>query len=92
MHLEWTGRPPSSALCFPQTIDIRDALSELIILTASRCLMGKEIRENLFVQVAKLYQTLDEGLLPISVFFPYLPIAAHKRFVGSLSPRIVMMF
>lgn len=61
------------------TVDIRDALAELIILTASRCLMGKEIRENLFSEVAKLYQTLDEGLLPISVFFPYLPIPAHKR-------------
>jgi sterol 14-demethylase len=42
--------------------------------------MGKEIRENLFSEVAKLYQTLDEGLLPISVFFPYLPIPAHKRY------------
>jgi sterol 14-demethylase len=66
---------------WPQTgvIDIKKALSELIILTASRCLMGKEIRENLFTEVASLYQTLDEGLTPISVFFPYLPIPAHKR-------------
>ncbi|KAL6074999.1 Sterol 14-demethylase [Balamuthia mandrillaris] len=61
------------------TVDIRHALSELIILTASRCLMGREIRENLFTQVAKLYQDLDEGLTPLSFFFPHLPIPAHKR-------------
>lgn len=48
--------------------------------------MGKEIRENLFTEVAKLYQTLDEGLLPISVFFPYLPIPAHKRYCYLLPP------
>ncbi len=62
-------------------VDIKDALSELIILTAGSTLMGKEVRENLFAEVAKLYQTLDEGLLPVSVFFPYLPIPAHKRFL-----------
>eukprot|EP01089_Gocevia_fonbrunei_P017886 TRINITY_DN5940_c0_g1_i5.p1 TRINITY_DN5940_c0_g1~~TRINITY_DN5940_c0_g1_i5.p1 ORF type:complete len:400 (+),score=80.61 TRINITY_DN5940_c0_g1_i5:351-1550(+) len=60
-------------------VDIRDALSELIILTASRCLMGKEIRENLFSEVSHLYQLLDEGLTPISVFWPYLPIPQHRR-------------
>eukprot|EP01088_Endostelium_zonatum_P017256 TRINITY_DN4995_c0_g2_i1.p1 TRINITY_DN4995_c0_g2~~TRINITY_DN4995_c0_g2_i1.p1 ORF type:complete len:426 (-),score=72.89 TRINITY_DN4995_c0_g2_i1:122-1399(-) len=59
--------------------DIRDALSELIILTAGRCLMGAEIRERLMDKVAALYQTLDEGLTPISVVFPYLPIPAHNR-------------
>ena len=29
-------------------VDLLQKLSELIILTASRCLMGKECRENLF--------------------------------------------
>jgi sterol 14alpha-demethylase len=60
-------------------VDIREEFSKLIILTASRCLMGPEIREHLFEQVASIFQTLDEGLLPISVFFPYLPIPAHRR-------------
>eukprot|EP01100_Stratorugosa_tubuloviscum_P000720 TRINITY_DN115_c2_g1_i1.p1 TRINITY_DN115_c2_g1~~TRINITY_DN115_c2_g1_i1.p1 ORF type:complete len:485 (+),score=241.22 TRINITY_DN115_c2_g1_i1:59-1513(+) len=60
-------------------IDIREALSELIILTASRCLMGREIRETMSEKVAELFKILDEGLQPISVFFPYLPIPAHKR-------------
>ena len=58
---------------------LRDALSKLIILTASRCLMGQEIREHLSGEVAQIFQELDEGLLPISVFFPYLPIPAHRK-------------
>lgn len=59
--------------------DIRKDLSELIILTASNCLMGKEIRETLFKEVAHLFQLLDEGLTPISVFWPYLPIPQHRK-------------
>jgi len=58
-------------------IDIYTALSELIILTASNCLMGKEIRNTLHDKVAKLYAILDKGCLPISFFMPYLPIPAH---------------
>lgn len=60
-------------------VDIRNELSQLIILTASRCLMGKEIREHLFGEVARLFQHIDEGLTTLSVFFPYLPIPQHKR-------------
>lgn len=60
-------------------VDLRQELSELIILTASRCLMGEEIRENLSGEVARLFQQLDEGLMPISVFFPYLPIPKHRK-------------
>jgi len=60
-------------------VDLRNELSQLIILTASRCLMGKEVREHLFGDVARLFQHIDEGLTTLSVFFPYLPIPQHKR-------------
>ncbi len=40
---------------------------------------GREVRENLFEQVADLLHGLDEGMVPISVFFPYLPIPVHKK-------------
>lgn len=66
----WTGE---GKVC------IRSAMSELIILTASRALMGEEVRENLFEEVSRLYAQLDEGLTAISFFLPYLPIPAHKR-------------
>jgi len=60
-------------------IDICDALSDLIILTASRCLHGDDVREELFAEVSKLYNDLDHGITPISVFFPNLPIPAHFK-------------
>ena len=36
------------------TVDIYKALSELIILTASRCLMGREVREQLYEEISKV--------------------------------------
>lgn len=59
-------------------VNLIEVLSELIILTASRTLMGREIREQMFSEVKHLLHDLDAGLLPISVFFPYLPIPKHR--------------
>ena len=61
------------------TVNILDALSELTILTSSRCLHGDEVRENLFEEVSRLYHDLDKGVTPLSFFFPYAPTAAHKQ-------------
>jgi sterol 14alpha-demethylase len=60
-------------------VDLGKSFGELIILTASRTLLGREVRENMFEEVAALYHDLDDGMRPISVFFPYLPTAFHKR-------------
>jgi sterol 14-demethylase len=60
-------------------VDLLDALSELIVLTASRCLLGREIRETLFAEVTTLVHDLDKGMVPLSVFFPYAPIEAHRK-------------
>ncbi|KAK9811423.1 hypothetical protein WJX72_003728 [[Myrmecia] bisecta] len=60
-------------------VELQTELSHLIILTASRTLMGREVRENMFRQVTDLYHDLDMGMLPISVMFPYLPIEAHRK-------------
>jgi sterol 14alpha-demethylase len=61
------------------TIDLLDAMANLTILTASRCLLGKEVRENLFKEVSELLHDIDEGLQPIAIFFPYLPIPAFRK-------------
>ena len=58
---------------------MRDELADLIILTAARALLGREVRECLFEKVSTLIHDLDMGMLPISVMFPYLPIPAHNR-------------
>mmetsp|Transcript_261 Transcript_261/g.249 ORF Transcript_261/g.249 Transcript_261/m.249 type:complete len:494 (+) Transcript_261:48-1529(+) len=60
-------------------VNLLDALSELTILTSSRCLHGDDVRENLFAEVARIYHDLDKGVTPISFFFPYAPIEAHRR-------------
>ena len=60
-------------------INLLDELSQLIILTASATLMGPEIRQHLFTQVADLYHQLDEGITPLSVFFPNAPLPGHLR-------------
>ncbi|KAL6526014.1 hypothetical protein OROHE_015538 [Orobanche hederae] len=60
-------------------VDLKYELEHLIILTASRCLLGEEVRNNLFADVSALFHDLDSGMLPISVIFPYLPIPAHRR-------------
>ncbi|KAL8556345.1 hypothetical protein ACS0TY_003964 [Phlomoides rotata] len=60
-------------------VDLKNELEHLIILTASRCLLGEEVRNKLFDDVSALFHDLDNGMLPISVIFPYLPIPAHRR-------------
>ncbi|XP_028787926.1 sterol 14-demethylase-like [Neltuma alba] len=60
-------------------VDLKYELEHLIILTASRCLLGREVRDKLFDDVSALFHDLDNGMQPISVLFPYLPIPAHKR-------------
>eukprot|EP00542_Grammatophora_oceanica_P019931 CAMPEP_0194050604 /NCGR_PEP_ID=MMETSP0009_2-20130614/36193_1 /TAXON_ID=210454 /ORGANISM="Grammatophora oceanica, Strain CCMP 410" /LENGTH=496 /DNA_ID=CAMNT_0038697323 /DNA_START=35 /DNA_END=1525 /DNA_ORIENTATION=+ len=59
-------------------IDLLHALSELTILTASRCLHGDDVREEMFKEVAELYHDLDSGLTPLTVFWPNAPIKVHR--------------
>jgi len=59
--------------------DLLDTLSDLTILTASRCLHGDDVRENMISKVSELYHDLDQGITTISFFFPNAPIPAHFR-------------
>eukprot|EP01039_Chlorochromonas_danica_P009055 gene9055-9993_t len=60
-------------------VDLLEAMSELTILTSSRCLHGDDVRENLFEDVARIYRDLDKGVTALSFFFPYAPTPAHKK-------------
>ncbi|XP_011407086.2 PREDICTED: lanosterol 14-alpha demethylase-like [Amphimedon queenslandica] len=60
--------------------DIFKALSELIILTASRCLHGPEIRSVLNEEVAQLYTDLDGGFTHAAWLLPsWLPLPSFKK-------------
>jgi sterol 14-demethylase len=54
-------------------------MAELTIMTASSCLMGKEIRAQLDETVAQLYHDLDQGFGPLNFLFPNLPLPSYKR-------------
>lgn len=60
-------------------LDLYAQLSNLIILTGSRCIMGREVRENLFGEVSSLIHDLDQGMQPISVLANWLPIKEHRN-------------
>lgn len=53
---------------------------EMTILTASKSLLGDEMRSRFDVTFAGLYADLDKGFTPINFVFPHLPLPAyHKR-------------
>eukprot|EP00903_Cladosiphon_okamuranus_P022107 g20329.t1 len=60
-------------------VDLYPAFCRLIILVAARCLLGDEVRENFFEDVARLFLELVEGLTALSMFLPNAPIPAHRR-------------
>lgn len=60
-------------------VDLLNALSELTILTATRCLHGDDVREEMFKEVAALFHDLDHGLTPLTVFWPNAPTKEHHK-------------
>ena len=61
-------------------VELRHVFSELIIMTASSCLMGREVREGIDQDVvARIYHSLDGGLTPLSTLWPTAPTAAHRE-------------
>ncbi|TPX35246.1 hypothetical protein SmJEL517_g02250 [Synchytrium microbalum] len=78
------------------SIDVFIAMSELTIMTASRTLMGKEIRSKLDESVAALYHDLDGGFQPINFLFEWLPLpqyyardAAQRKLNGIFKDIVV---
>ena len=60
-----------------EVVDLHESMARLIILTASSCLMGPEVRGELFEDVARIFRELDEGITPLSFFWPTAPTHAH---------------
>lgn len=68
-----------SASSEPKTFEIFRKMSELIILTASRTLQGKEVRDALDSRFAQLFHDLDGGFQPINFMFTNLPLPMNRR-------------
>ncbi|CEI98138.1 Putative Lanosterol 14-alpha demethylase [Rhizopus microsporus] len=60
-------------------VDAYKMFGTLIIYTASRTLLGPEIRNALDGGVAQLYYDLDQGFRPINFMFPNLPLPSYRR-------------
>jgi sterol 14-demethylase len=60
-------------------IDLVTLGNELTVFIASRCLIGREFRQNLSSEFAHLYHDLEGGLNLIGFFWPNLPLPAFKR-------------
>lgn len=51
---------------------------EMTILTASKSLMGDDMRARFDTSFAKLYSDLDKGFTPINFVFPHLPLPSYR--------------
>ena len=61
------------------SFDVSKVMGEIIILTASRTLQGKEVREKLDKGFAELYNDLDGGFTPLNWMFPNLPLESYRK-------------
>lgn len=52
---------------------------EMTILTASKSLMGDDMRAKFDTSFAELYSDLDKGFTPMNFVFPNLPLPAYKK-------------
>lgn len=59
--------------------DIYTTTNELTVFMASRCLLGKYVRDNLTKEFASLYYTLEESLNLIAFLAPNLPLPQMRR-------------
>jgi sterol 14-demethylase len=59
--------------------DVLKATQEMTILTASRTLQGKEVRDNMDATFAQLFTDLDGGFTPLNFMFPNLPLESYRK-------------
>lgn len=60
-------------------VDLLDAANDLTVFIASRCLVGREFREKLSAEFARLYGELEEGINLIAFLKPDLPLPSFRR-------------
>ena len=60
-------------------IDVVDFCRVLTNFTSSRCLLGKEFREGMTEEFARIYHDLERGVTPLSYLNANLPIPSFRR-------------
>lgn len=61
--------------------NMKDELNQipLLMLIASRCLLGNEVREKIFGEFCTLFTEIKEGVNLVSSMLPYIPIPVNRR-------------
>jgi sterol 14-demethylase len=59
--------------------NVMESQPEITIFTASRTLLGDEMRQKFDASFAGLYSDLDKGFTPINFVFPNLPLPSYKK-------------
>jgi sterol 14-demethylase len=60
-------------------VDLLDVANELTTFIASRCLIGREFRQNVSAEFARLYHDLEGGINLLAFFWPHLPLPSFRR-------------
>ncbi|KAM0836060.1 hypothetical protein ACQ4PT_062535 [Festuca glaucescens] len=60
-------------------VNLKFEFEQILMLISSRCLLGKEVRENMFDEVNALLRDLGNGVSLINFLYPYLPTPANLR-------------
>ena len=60
-------------------LPVLKTFSEITILSASRTLQGREIREGLTKDYAQVYSDLDHGFTPLHWMIPGLPLPSYRK-------------
>ncbi|SCU88643.1 LAFA_0E13806g1_1 [Lachancea sp. 'fantastica'] len=61
------------------TVNVMESQPEMTIFTASRSLLGEEMRQMLNTDFAYLYSDLDKGFQPINFVFSHLPLDHYRK-------------
>ncbi|XP_037438147.1 obtusifoliol 14-alpha demethylase-like [Triticum dicoccoides] len=59
--------------------DLKFEFEQLLMLISSRCLLGKEVRENMFDEVHTLFHEIESSMTLMSFLFPYLPTPVNRQ-------------
>lgn len=62
-----------------EKLEVLNVTPEITTYTASRTLMGDEMRNKFSKRTAQLYADLDKGFTPLNFVFPHLPLPYYKR-------------
>ncbi|KAK1606902.1 hypothetical protein QYE76_030575 [Lolium multiflorum] len=60
-------------------VDLKHEFTQVLMLIASRCLLGSEVRDKIFGEFYALFADIEGGVNPVSFMFPYIPVPVNNR-------------